>query len=246
VSRLPVVLATALLLPRIVAAQVSYDRTIQFSGLTWRVKASPNAGPGPNAFSDSVRTVRVDTRGRLRLRIVRIDGVWRCAEVVSVDSLGYGTYRFYLDSKVDHLDPNVVLGLFTWNDADPSYNNREIDIEFSRWGAADDPTNAQYVVQPFDTPGNLVRFTEPPMLRKSTHSFVWRPTEIDYQSLRGHLAVPSGPADVIAELTQTSSSIPPAGGENVRINLWLYQGSPPTKNRSTTVVIDRFEFVPAS
>lgn len=75
------------------AAQVTYDRTVQFSGFTWRVKASPSAGPGPNAFSDSVRVVRVDQRGRLRLRIVRIDGVWWCAEVVSADSLGYGTYR---------------------------------------------------------------------------------------------------------------------------------------------------------
>ena len=67
------------------------------------------------------------------MKIVKTAGKWVCAEVVLQQTLGYGTYRFYLDSPVDSLDPNVVLGLFTWND-DPAFNNRELDIEFARWG----------------------------------------------------------------------------------------------------------------
>ncbi|MDQ4089270.1 MAG: hypothetical protein M3163_03045 [Actinomycetota bacterium] len=47
------------------------------------------------------------------------------------------------------LDPNVVLGLFSWSD-DPAYNYREIDIEVARWGDVAGDTNAQYVVQPWD------------------------------------------------------------------------------------------------
>jgi hypothetical protein len=50
--------------------------------------------------------------------------------------------------RVDKLDPNMVLGLFTY-DSDPAFNNREIDIEASRLGNAADPTNAQFVVQPY-------------------------------------------------------------------------------------------------
>ena len=41
----------------------------------------------------------------------------------------------------DLQNPNVVLGLFTWSD-DPAYNNREIDIEFSRWKNALDSSHS--------------------------------------------------------------------------------------------------------
>jgi hypothetical protein len=60
---------------------------------------------------------------------------------------------------VDKLDPNVVLGLFTWSDKAPSAH-REIDIEFARWANAADPTNAQYVVQAYGGAGHLARFTQ--------------------------------------------------------------------------------------
>ncbi|MGH6635400.1 MAG: hypothetical protein ACRED0_04455 [Gammaproteobacteria bacterium] len=101
------------------------------------------------------------------MKITRSGGRWYCAEVVSADSFGFGTYRFSLDSPVDALDPNVVLGLFTWSD-DPAYNNREIDIEFTRWG---DPNNqnAQYVVQPYTLPQNIIRFDMPPAIDQSLH-----------------------------------------------------------------------------
>ena len=50
-SQLLVVLATVLALPQLVAAQVTYDRTVQFSGFTWRVKASLSAGPGSSVVA---------------------------------------------------------------------------------------------------------------------------------------------------------------------------------------------------
>jgi hypothetical protein len=40
---------------------------------------------------------------------------------------------FTIDSRVDLLDRNIVLGLFTWDTYAPQYNYREIDFEFSRW-----------------------------------------------------------------------------------------------------------------
>src|SRR5437870_9597705 len=58
-------------------------------------------------------------------------------------SFGFGTYRFRLDSPVDDIDPNAVVGLFTWSDR-PDFNHREIDIEISRWGEPGNP-NAQFV-----------------------------------------------------------------------------------------------------
>jgi hypothetical protein len=36
--------------------------------------------------------------------------------------------------------------------------------------------------------------------------------------------------------------VPPTGGENVRMNLWLFQGKAPAG--SVEIIIDKFEFVP--
>ena len=48
----------------------------------------------------------------------------------------------------DLQNPNVVLGLFTWSD-DPAYDNREIDIEFSRWNNALDSSNIAFLSSAF-------------------------------------------------------------------------------------------------
>ena len=220
-------------------AEAAYPRTIQFSGYTWQVKRSTGkVGPGPNQFSDAANSVWVDAQGRLHLKIQKAKGKWTCAEVISNNSFGYGTYRWYVDSRVDALDPWAVLGLFTWND-DAAFNHREIDVEMSRWGAAANQ-NAQYVVQPYDVAGNTVRFSQP-AVAQSTHSFSWTPSSVFAQSLRGLTATPDG-TNLIHQWT-FSSGIPQAGGENARMNLWLFRGHAPAAAQE--VVISKFEFVPA-
>ncbi len=220
------------------------ERTITFSGHEWTVKAADvPVGPGPTRFSDSTASVRVDRRGRLRLRVRPIDGVWHAAEVVSRESFGHGTYRFHLDTAVDQLDPWVVLGLFTWND-DPVHDHRELDVEFARWGNGADPTNAQFVVQPFTTPGNLVRFTQPARTPRSVQSFHWGTGGATFRSVRGRDPDPADPRRVVFEWSAPPGAVPPAGGENARINLWLFLGHPPADGRAVRVVIRRFEFVP--
>ena len=209
-------------------------RTVEFSGYTWQVKSSTGlVGPGPNLFSDSAGNVWVDALGRLHLKLTYSKGRWRCAEVINTQSLGRGRYSFALDSRVDALDRNVVLGLFTWSD-DPAYANRELDIEFSRWGNAGDPTNGQYVVQPYDHPGNLQRITQP-AAAASTHSFDWQPGSVAFGS---STAAPS-------TWTYAGPDVPPPGGEHVRMNLWLYRGAAPSDGKSVEVVVRRFSFTPA-
>jgi len=143
-----------------------YANELSFSGYTWELKDSGDVqvGPGGNYFSSATNNVWVDAQGRLHLRITKqtVGGTnrWSCPEVFSQRSFGAGTYRISVDSRVDNLDPNVVLGFFTWSD-DPAYNHREMDFEFSRWGNAHDPNNAQYVVQPSSLSGNLLRFKVP-------------------------------------------------------------------------------------
>lgn len=216
-------------------------RTLRFSGYDWTVKSNEGrVGPGPNYFSDSSDNVAVDAEGRLHLRVTQRDGRWLCAEIISTQSFGYGTYRFYLDGAVDDLDPQVILGMFTWND-DPAYNHREIDIEVSRWGRPDNE-NGQFVIQPYQRSGNVTRFRIPDGVRSSTHSFAWGPNRVLCRSLKGHDPDASDPGLLIHHHA-FAEGVPRAGGENARINLWLLAGRPPADGKEAEIVISKFEFV---
>ena len=81
---------------------------LSFEGYSWRVKDAYQ-GPGPNLFSDSLSNATVNQDGELVLGITNTNGQWRCAEVVLEDALGYGTYRFKTNTRMDQLDPNIIF-----------------------------------------------------------------------------------------------------------------------------------------
>lgn len=246
ITSLPEVGGLVLAIETATAEGADTGRKLTFSGIEWAVKASDGrVGPGPNLFSDREENVWLDDTGRLHLKITEHDGEWYCAEVISESSFGYGTYRFYLDTPVDDLDPNVVLGLFTWSD-DPGFHNREIDIECSRWTNADSDANAQFVVQPYTAPDSLHRFTLPPSIPNSTHTFTWEPHRVLFGCLKGHGVKAAQPTDVIDEWVYSGRNIPEPGTENARINLWLVSGKVPQRQRSVEVVVNKFEFVSAN
>lgn len=218
-------------------------RRFDFAGYNWWVKSSTGlVGPGPNYFSDSTNNVWLDASNRLHLRITNRSNAWQCAEVVTRRSFGHGQYRFTLESRVDNLDPYVVLGLFTWSD-DPAYDHREIDVECSRWAWAGDPDNAQFVVQPYNLANHLVRYAVPAGQTNSTHLFSWETNRVTFQSLRGAYAAPPAASNIVSSWVYTNT-VPPAGDENVRLNLWLYQGQAPANTNEAEVVIGSFRFVP--
>jgi hypothetical protein len=218
-------------------------RLLHFSGYDWWVKRSTDlVGPGPNFFSDSTNNVWVDDLGQLHLKITSNLDRWECAEIVSDRSFGYGSYRFELVSDVDALDPRAVLGLFTWSDS-PVDAHREIDIECSRWADKRDTNNAQMVVQPWDSPGHLLRYRVPPGVGTTTHSFNWETNRVTFLAQKGPYSSAPAPADLIRAWTYTSE-VPAAGDEKVRLNLWLYQGQPPANGREIEFVIRSFRFVP--
>jgi hypothetical protein len=214
-------------------SQPQPPREIQFSGHTWLVKDSGGAkwGPGPNVFSPSTDNVWVDALGRLHLRITKSGSSWRSAEVISKASFGYGTYRWTLASDVSNLDPQVTLGMFTWHDTSADYAHREIDIEVARWGNASNATNAQFVVQPYDLAGHTLRYSVPAAV-PSTHEFTWRDTGIGFLS------------GATTWLFGDAAGVPRAGGENARMNRWLFRGRAPSNRMPTEVVFERFEHIP--
>ena len=207
-------------------------RTLSFSGYTWTIKTSTRrVGPGPNYFSK--KNAWVDGFGQLHLAITRSRRHWTVGEVVNTRSLGYGTYRWVLGSRVDNLDPNMVLGLFTYDSVDPSFNNREIDIEASRWGNASDPANAQFVVQPYTTVGNVMRIIQGPSV-PTTLSFTWTATGLSF----------SAPGASPASWTYAGSNNPPVGAALADMNLWLDRGHAPMFGAGAEIIVQSFTFTP--
>jgi len=242
---LPTNLVAQALASAIVTRQHPGVRWLSFSGESWWVKtSSERVGPGPNYFSDSTNNVWVDALGRLHLRITQDAGRWYCAEVVSARTFGFGWYRFVIESRLDNLDTNIVLGLFTWSD-DPAWAHREIDFErlcMDTTGRIDG-NNFQFVVQPWEMPGHVVRFKVPPQATSSVHTFCWEPGAVRFRSRVGGLAPLSATTNVLDTWVYTLVT-PQSGDENVRINLWLYDGMPPGNGHEAEVIVSRFDFSP--
>ncbi len=224
---------------------VAYDsvtrhaaRMITFSGDTWEVKSTPIlSGPGPNYFSDDPANVWVDGNGYLHLKIVQRDGKWYCSEEINTTTAQYGTHTIVTGSPVDLLDKNAILGYFSWDDNAPQFHYREIDIEFSRWSVEDGP-NTQYVIQPWEVAGNRHQFSIKLSGPSAKHQFEWRKSQVMFDSWNGD------GSRLQSWSYSNTAAIPPAGG-NIRLNLWLMDGQPPSDGKDVEVVVKSYQFTPA-
>ena len=211
-------------------------KILQFSGYDWAVRGGGSYRGG--SFVPFVpENAWTDDRGALHLRITRRKTDWGCAEVKLTRSLGYGTYRFTV-RDISHMEPEAVLTMSSWDGVGTEDNRRELDIEISRWGLRDND-NAQYVVQPYYIPLNIVRFKAPPGVL--TYSIRWEPGQATFTTAAGASYI-SKPR--IIHQHGFSSGVPAVGGENVRINLYAFlKGEVPLKNDSE-IVIEKFEYLP--
>ena len=213
-------------------------RIISFAGYDWVVEDSDEStvGPGPNYFSSSEDNVWVDNQGRLHLKIVQRDGKWYCSKVALWNAYGYHKYVFYLDSRVDQLDKNVVAGLFAYLS-----DEQEIDIEVSKWGKANND-NCQFAVQPSTNAGNKVRFNLPLKDDYSTHFFNWQKDSIEFGSYLGKSLTPPE-EDVVKTWTYTGKDIPTSPDLRIKINLWLFKGKFPSDNQDNELIIKDFKIL---
>ena len=210
-------------------------RTITFAGREWTVRSN-EGGPGPNRWSDSTDSVWVDGDG-LHLKVRNVDGAWYCAEVTSVLPTRHGMHRFHVASRVDLLDRNIVASPFLYKD-----DSHEIDIEFSKWRKASG-NNAQFVVQPYQTSGNIRRYEMTLKDKSSTHYFNWLPDSIHFRSFEGHHEEAPRPETVIQDWTYTGSDNPSESDVlRIHINLWLINGAPPSDGQEAEFVVSGAEF----
>jgi hypothetical protein len=212
------------------------SKTLHFSGYEWEIRqlASDRAGTR-NTFDPA--NAWTDERGFLHLRIARSSGEWTCAEVKLTRSLGYGSYLFVV-RDTSHLEPAAVLSMLTREDSGSDPNNREVNIEISRWG---DPVskNGQYVIQPYYVPANVARFAAPP--GTLSHSFRWEPGRLLFKTMLGGAHAEG--SRVVAEHVFTSG-IPSPGSESIRINLFVFGNNRNPLQNGAEVVIEKFEYLP--
>jgi hypothetical protein len=210
-------------------------KIIHFSGYDWTVRNSGSYRGGSYVpfLSDNAWA---DDKGALHLRMSRRKIDWGCAEVKLTRSLGYGTYRFTV-RDISHLEPSAVLTLFTWDGVGTEDSRRELDIEISHWGFTDN-NNAQFVVQPYYIPLNIVRFNAPAGVL--IESIRWEPGQATFTTTT---TTSTGKPRVIQEHVFTAG-VPAAGGDSIRINLYAFlKGQTPLKNDSE-IIIDKFEYLP--
>jgi len=239
------ILIFALLMLPVIELYPREERVISFSGYSWIVRQSRGLeGPGPNRFSSSTSSIWLDEKG-LHLTLRKDGKWWFSSEVICSESLGYGRYRFVVEADWAEIPPNAVLGLFTYSPR-PDYNNREIDIEISRWGEKDNVL-CLFTLQPNEIPGRQYRF---PLIRQGTDDypegllifdFLWQPGGIHYYA--GHRNPETDETEVLGSWV-FNGNVPPPGDERVRMNLWLYKGGPAEHSFEVTIksfVFEAFE-----
>ncbi len=174
-----IIITLAVFLNQQVMAQ---PRIIEFSDYSWLVKTSNRKqAPGPNMFSNDEELVWVDSNGDLHLAIKQLrNKQWVCSEIISRQRFGYGTFVIEIQSDLAVLDPNVVLGLFTYDPSDFEQYYSELDIEFSRWGDPEKPLG-NFTVQPYTEPANSRRFNIGKNIIQTTHVITWAPGVVRFK-----------------------------------------------------------------
>lgn len=214
----------------------------RFGGLQWQARSEALAGPGPNVWNSCNAWLASDG---MHLRVSRVNGVWASAEVYTTDLVGYGRLEFEIATPLNALDPNVVLGLFTYPGGTLD-GYHEIDIEFGRFGAtAATAKNLNYVVYPSTPPKSArsqcsTRWDSP--AESSIHRFLWTASAVRYQSFTAPSITSATIPDRAWTFTPTGSFQISSGAWPLHMNLWLYGGAAPLNGQSQEVVIRRVTY----
>jgi len=216
--------------------QFAPTKPLHFSGYDWKVRTIASDRGGMNNLYDA-DNAWTDAGGALHLRIKRKEDRWSCAEVVLTRSLGYGTYLLEV-RDTSHLEPAAVLTMGTYDEFAGEQHFRELDLALGRWGDATSKTNAQFGVQPFYVPGNLVEFTEPPGIM--THSLHWESGRASFKTVRG----PSQAGAAVVSEHVFMSGVPSPGQEQIALAFFVVASKETPLQNDSEVVIDKFEYRP--
>lgn len=215
-----IIASAVLVLTNNISAQYKsmYLNRIEFCNHNWYVKTHNELmGPGNNFYGLHPQNVKLDKKGRLVLSIKKVKKGWSCAEIISEDTIAEGVYEFTIESDLSLLEPNMVLGMFLYNETHPPYFD-EADIEFSRWGNPQ-YNDAQFVVHNNQQPEPF-RFSTPLGFGQSIHQITINKDSVIFQSkwLNKKDSDPIIFTHKIARPQTLSLS-----ATHIRVNLWLMQ-----------------------
>ena len=224
--------------------QFAQAQTITWQNHTWDVKSATGAGPGPNNWN--LANAFVDTNGFLHLLITadtNSPNGFDCAEVSTSDNLGFGTYQWQTEARIDALDPWVVLGLFPYGPPalGPDGSN-EIDIEYSRWG---NPAGTVGGFTVYPNSGATIishKFYFGLHGTFTTSRFKWDNKGIQFWLMGGFQPIEKT-NNVMATWSYTPTNHPvniPKNAMPLHMNLWLDKGHAPLDGRPVEVIIHAF------
>lgn len=219
-------------------APAAWTPAFTFAGLAWE-KKSGCGGPGPNCWA-AANVALADSDG-VHLRLTVQSGKWYAAEIRTALPVQPGSYSLELIGRPDLLDPNVVLGVFLYDDAAGDAGDpcpAELDLESSRFGDASAP-NGNFVSygSGLCRAADLLDFSYTLNGTYSTHQIDWAPGSVTYRLLHGHRCAAELPQYLIAERTFDSALIPGAGGMRLHLNLWAFAGQAPTDRQEVEIVV---------
>ncbi|MGN6472456.1 MAG: hypothetical protein ACTHK4_02255 [Mycobacteriales bacterium] len=210
---------------------------LSWSGRAWVVSHNGEKGPEKAPLTNSTRAVWVDSRGRLHLHIIKINGVWRSVQLKSLYPVSYGTYRLINDTATARFAPQTVFGMFVYRPGTKTYTN-EIDVENSRFPRyLKPPNNAQFAVQPYNAPHHEHAYHVKPSYVPLFQQFTWyAPTQgngaVKFEARVG--TTPHSP--LLTRWTYYGYSTPVANNMHLYINLWLNHNQPPRHGTHTAVL----------
>ena len=224
----------------------SVVRLISWSGRPWLVYSNASNGPEHVKLTNSDRAIWIDSRGRLHLHIVKIDGVWRSVELRSLNTVSYGTYRLINDTATGKFADQTVFGMFVYRPGTKTYTN-EIDIENSRFPRyLKAPNNAQFAVQPYKEPHHAHAYHVKRHYVPLFQQFSWYPPyhgvgTVNFQTRIG--TTPHSP--LLTRWGYNGPSAPTDQNMYLFIDLWLNHGKAPT-NGTHSATLRSLTILPVS
>ena len=217
-------------------------------GREWRLTDGAMAG----VVKGNPANISVDANGYLHLRIVNRGGAFTASELFSTQKLGFGTYQWQIEGRVDNMDQVAVLGLFNYGAQAGigTDGENEIDIEFSRWNGTCRGCNADFTFYPSTGNKSLGpmedNFTyDPEGSSLTTARFEWSSTRIVATVMSG-----LQPLGTTAHVLQTLTFAPsdytariPQVPLPLAMNFWCFRAAPESDQE---VVIRSFQFSPES
>jgi hypothetical protein len=214
--------------------------SLDWKGYTWEVSEySGYPGPGNNFRNDNVF---IGEDGFLHILLKKVGNIWTVGQISTSVPLGYGTYRFVGKGRLDLIDPNIILGMFSYGGED--YIN-EIDIEISRWGDLPEvPQSIGWTTYPPVLGSPRLKQTGVfPMVQTSdetTHRYIWMPGYVNFLSQQGNKAE----SDLSDPIAAYHSVLSPNVDMPLVFIVWLMGGMAPLNDEDVDFVIEDFTFTP--